>query len=716
MLMGTMGTLPTMTMNEILTRVPLADMSGVMNGFIHEFNAITRGPEPLDLSDSAPIKACVGLWWTYMETHLASEAGWQRSGPELCKYACMFIQGIGPAAPWLMFHKGAIHTLGSNPRLRSAPSLKQSAPLLLHPEIKEQLRIAIQSLKADSFYLTDPLLVLYTNAVRTWLYSDLKSLPLELLCDIYERLGPVDRLRLGATSTYFTAVAEMCKVDHASDRLDAVRKDGRLLEHIPTKYKTAVMCTVALLQSVDAVRFIPDTLWDTEIRPSVDALQELNDIWTLDVVDEKYTKTEALCVATVSRHPFVLETLPDDKKTRAVCFAAIQVSGAVLRWVPEHVRTKEMYMLAVKCTHGSVLKFIKKEHRTHELCMESVKYDAYSLQYVPKKCRTPELYRAAVQTDGSVIDDVPTKYRTPELYRAAVQTLGFAIDDVPTKYRTPELYRAAIQSGADVLKHVPDALRTYEMCKSAVQARGCQYSAIPSDKKSKELLMIAIRKGYGLDNIPKDLRTDEIYMAAIQADAGLLLAVPRRLRTYEMYTAAVQLDGGLLRLLLKEECTLDVCLYAVENNGMALEYVPKDGHIKTMSAIYMAAVKNDGLALQFVPLKDLSDTIIRAAVTSNGMALQYVPRPSRDWYTCLIAVKNKGMALVHAPTNDMADDFHRMDIYTEAVRNDGVMLQIVPEYIRTKRMYVASLKNRVRHEIPHPLRTFLLTTGGPDGV
>jgi hypothetical protein len=84
----------------------------------------------------------------------------------------------------------------------------------------------------------------------------------------------------------------------------------------------------------------------------------------------------------------------------------------------------------------------------------------------------------------------------------------------------------------------------------------------------------------------------------------------------------------------------DILLDILTRNGMKLEHIPKH-EIKEIHVV--AAVRNTGLAIRYAPIINMR--ICSFAVSQNGLALQYVPKKYRTDKICMIAVKQNGLAL-----------------------------------------------------------------------
>ncbi|MDQ6990275.1 MAG: DUF4116 domain-containing protein [Mariprofundaceae bacterium] len=95
--------------------------------------------------------------------------------------------------------------------------------------------------------------------------------------------------------------------------------------------------------------------------------------------------------------------------------------------------------------------------------------------------------------------------------------------------------------------------------------------------------------------------------------------------------------------------TLELCTIAVEENGYALEYVPKK--LKSMELCLLAIETSDKAGvLRYIPKKLINLELCRMSISStSGYFLKDVPKRFRTIEICTIAVKNNPLALEFVP-------------------------------------------------------------------
>jgi len=161
----------------------------------------------------------------------------------------------------------------------------------------------------------------------------------------------------------------------------------------------------------------------------------------------------------------------------------------------------------------------------------------------------------------------------------------------------------------------------------------CDFVIRPDFHPKTELLKLWL-VSYRTNIAKLDSPSEEICLAAVEANPLAFILMPGRHRTPKVAMAAVARKGGLLKYVKQQ--TPEICLTAVKNRGWALEYV-KD----QTPEICMAAVKNGGWALKYV--KQQTPEICMAAVEQCGLVLNYVKHA--DEAICLAATSQDHRAL-----------------------------------------------------------------------
>ena len=131
---------------------------------------------------------------------------------------------------------------------------------------------------------------------------------------------------------------------------------------------------------------------------------------------------------------------------------------------------------------------------------------------------------------------------------------------------------------AEIFKKVPKNLKTAEFCMAAVQKSGSALEHVPENLKTAEMCLAAVQKsGYALQYVPDNLKTAELCLAAVQEDGNALKYVPDNLKTAEFCLATAQKKTTALQYIPKEimteEWLLALAKYLAEKQGKY--YIPR---------------------------------------------------------------------------------------------------------------------------------------------
>ena len=180
-----------------------------------------------------------------------------------------------------------------------------------------------------------------------------------------------------------------------------------------------------------------------------------------------------------------------------------------------------------------------------------------------------------------------------------------ALEALPRESQTADICLQNIQLGCP-LHYVRKDLRTEELCLAAVKRNVLNINYVPDDVLTEEMVKIAAvyittcRRCSTL--LPSKFKTEEFYIYAIDKIEGLvnmrnlLLNIPRKNRAYSICLAAVTKYGMTLIAVPKIHKTDELCLAAVRSNGLALQFVENP-----TVEMCKYAVRNNRDAIKFVP-------------------------------------------------------------------------------------------------------------------
>jgi len=110
----------------------------------------------------------------------------------------------------------------------------------------------------------------------------------------------------------------------------------------------------------------------------------------------------------------------------------------------------------------------------------------------------------------------------------------------------------------------------------------------------------------------------------------------------------------------------EICKLAVQQHGMALQYVKKQ-----TEEICKLAVQQNGLAIQFV--KEQTEELCKLAVQQNGESLYYVKEQTEE--LCKLAVQQNGWSLYYV--KEQTEEICKL-----AIEQDGYALEFMKSEFR----------------------------------
>jgi Domain of unknown function (DUF4116) len=250
-----------------------------------------------------------------------------------------------------------------------------------------------------------------------------------------------------------------------------------------------------------------------------------------------------------------------------------------------------------------------------------------------------------------------------------------------------------------ILLYLHKDMRTQELWNAAVEQDGMALYYVPEKHKTPELCRLAIEQnGEALEYIPEEDWTPKLCRMAVEQNGWTLEFVPVNQRTTELYRLAVQ-QCGALDYVPEHKRTPELCRIAVEQNGHALQHVPEN---LMTPELYRLAVEQDGRALEHVPEEDRTPELCRIAVEQNGLALGDVPEEHKTSELCRIAIEQDGRALSYVPKKHRSPELCYI-----AVEQNGCALSAVPEKHQTPELYYLAVEQNGRElaRVPESHRT-----------
>ena len=161
----------------------------------------------------------------------------------------------------------------------------------------------------------------------------------------------------------------------------ALESNGNVLELLHNDEKNTEVCKIAIKNNISSFIFVPENI------KTIDFL-----IYAIncDYNVLKYIKnpSEELCLIAMDQNPNSLYFI--ENKTENIMLKAKDIKGLYKRInMPQYYNA----VLAYIKQNGNSLQYIKKEHKTFELCKAAIENSPFAIKYIPKKIllNNPEL-------------------------------------------------------------------------------------------------------------------------------------------------------------------------------------------------------------------------------------------------------------------------------------------------------------------------------------
>jgi Domain of unknown function (DUF4116) len=196
------------------------------------------------------------------------------------------------------------------------------------------------------------------------------------------------------------------------------------------------------------------------------------------------------------------------------------------------------------------------------------------------------------------------------------------------------------------------------------------------DELKSLIYWMVVRNGFALQFVPIDSRTPELCRLAIEQNALALKYVPSDLKLNRGEEGSLNFwqkvvgwwkNGGSHR-------TSELCRLAVQKDGRALEYVPIKYRDRELCH---SAIQQHGDALRYVPDKYTSE-LYNLAIEQNGWTLRYMPDKYRTYELYRLAIQKDGLSLQFVP-----EKYINHELYCLAVKQTGWALEYVPDEHKT---------------------------------
>jgi len=510
--------------------------------------------------------------------------------------------------------------------------------------------------------------------------------------------------------------------DDESTVLTAVNSHGYALQFTPQDSplrKNMSICLRAVSNDFEAMEFCDSSLL-TDKALVLQALK--HDCSLLSVVHPSLRDDIDVLYSMLEEDPkSVLEANREmlcAPENRVLLFRALRQNIHLFQELDENLRSDRQLALFVIDLDALMLEHMDESLRDDfEVVLLAVKSEALAVRYASERLfHTFQICFQVIQHKSSsffgrveVIDLIPQEYFDNfEMMISGVACQHRLIDNVSQRLKSDrEFVLRVIRIKGSMLEHVdPIFLQDREVVCEALATAGYLISLNEDWLKDKELALIAVESSpssiYSLDAALKQDR--DVVLASLKrpsTSAMWFRTIPQHMwKDHELLDALFKGNGRCLKFFarnrnLSEALSKDAILLALQQDGLAIQYLPKKW--RWDEELVQAALARDGLALQYLWESDKdansntenedrppsisphSRETILIALCQNGLALQYSPLCDQEF--ALAAVQENGMALRYCSPSVGSNK----DVVLAAVRENGDALQFASVTLQNDR-------------------------------
>lgn len=503
----------------------------------------------------------------------------------------------------------------------------------------------------------------------------------------------------------------------------AVENDGLSLEYVPDKFKTVKLCLKAVINDSHAFKFVPVELITPKFvvaavrSSSFDTVSSIpkaykKTVFYGELIKEdpdfiwyipKSAHTATICKSVIKakgykttadaikEHPELLSHMHTSLYDHDTAFVfvnsdlfktGISVGSNGLSTNGYIDYNEETFHLG-NCDWSYSLKHLLQWSDVVEI---AISLNGNLIRCIKEELLSYELCMKALESTGNCFNYIPSKFWDRELCTYAVNQNEYNLDVIPEKYVTQEMCNQAIKRCGYILEHMPDRFKTKEICLTAVSAT--KYAA-------------------KIDYVPVEILDKDICIAWLLNEnswkVNPLDKIPRELWDYDICHAAVKADGNELEKIPSEFITPEICLDAVIEDNRASKFVPLE--LFTMEMAY-AMVANTALCFENIPAKVLNEEICLKAISHGdryaGTVLGDIPDDIITQRICDAAVQKSVWSLKYVPERFMTEDIliyvakdapgRLHDNFPERFRS-GASLQKILDAVPSAKEYIDRIIN-----------------------
>lgn len=274
-----------------------------------------------------------------------------------------------------------------------------------------------------------------------------------------------------------------------------------------------------------------------------------------------------------------------------------------------------------------------------DVCLYAVSINGLLIKYLNDDLMgvvDERIYRTALEQNPLAADYVCKGFMEETETLIAIKKNGYALrycNDAVKK--DPKFLDIALETNGEIIKDFPEYLNKREYVIKAL--KGKTRKQIKIDKKiygkyehDEEIVELIVSiDGLFLDNFEHFNKNKKIVDAALKETPLALQYVDPSLVTREMVLDCIKRHGEAIHYAGKYRLELDLVKIAVQQAGLAMEWLPEYGktaQMKESREVVLLAVQNEGLALRYSPFFSDDREIAYKAIMHNPIAVRYADK------------------------------------------------------------------------------------------
>jgi hypothetical protein len=331
-------------------------------------------------------------------------------------------------------------------------------------------------------------------------------------------------------------------------------------------------------------------------------------------------KSYEVYLALVTKVPSKLAEVPEFFLTEELITACLKNSGLALLSVPSYLLNERVCLAAAKGPidqqHLEALIVYMSEHLNIETCSLLVSRNMTSIKYIPERFITREFYQNVITLNPHYIRHMPFEMVDKDICVVAVTKNGLTLEFIPKCFQTEELCLIAIKNNGLALGHVKID-KTSEMCELACSLNHLAAKYVP-DTIDNDVATISMIKSNPNHILSLKTVTDEMVITAVLRRPILLEKLMREYVTPNVLMEVIKIDPKSLQYVEQNKQTVDLCAMAVKKDPWCIKYVKIYNE-----QINLEAVRGNPHTMSAI--KALNESVCIEALKGSGVVLNSVP-------------------------------------------------------------------------------------------